>query len=235
MRVVLSKTWIGVCVYRFLLIGVAGALLSRVPKSLSTVGLLHILAGYGLIALGLSGWWFRGGSRRLIFQASLWFLDVILAGLLLVKFSHNGTFVPAFLPLLAYEAELYWPNRGITMGGLSAGLLLVSTWWLRLWSHRTPWHDSTLLFWSLFLIGFIVMPLRLAKAESVRSPSSNTTVNKADPPAPAESMLTPREREVFERIQSGASLRQISRELQVSYSTVKTHARHISEKLSSDA
>jgi len=47
---------------------------------------------------------------------------------------------------------------------------------------------------------------------------------KADP-------LTPREREVLERIARGLTNRQIAQELFVSLNTVETHRRHILEKL----
>ena len=57
------------------------------------------------------------------------------------------------------------------------------------------------------------------------------SIQDAPPPAPGPDVLTPREAEVLELIQTGKSNAEIANELHVSIETVRSHARRIYRKL----
>ncbi|PSR20688.1 MAG: hypothetical protein C7B47_17820 [Sulfobacillus thermosulfidooxidans] len=146
-------------------------LLSATRRATPTIEDLEIIIiGYSILAFVMTNLWWRFPSLRFGMQGSLWFVDVIMAELLLVNFSHPGSSAPALLPVLAYEAEVYWPSRGLVMGSLSAGLLLISTWWLRLWAHLPTFSGITLVFWLGTLGLLIAFPLIIGVLPSVPSP-----------------------------------------------------------------
>lgn len=230
MQTVSAKTWTTLGIYRILMIALALFYLHTISSSSQ---LWFIIICALLLSAGMALWGFFDVDRRTILQALFWIVDVFILWMLLVKLSYPGTLAPSCLPLLAYEAEIYWPRRGPILGGIIAWLILVSTWWLRVWSNRDPWSITTVLFWSLFLFGFIALPFFLWSRKSVINPPIEPKLPIVGSDCLKGGNLTPREREVYSLISTGRSLRQISRELHVSYSTIKTHARHISEKLSS--
>ena len=105
MRIVTVKTWTLVGLYRLMLLGLADFFLHQMKMGPSTRELLHILIEYAVLSLGVLAWSTVLKPHRLLLQASIWFVDVIFAGLLLVRFSHSGTFMPAFLPLLGLRSR----------------------------------------------------------------------------------------------------------------------------------
>ncbi len=85
---------------------------------------------------------------------------------------------------------------------------------------------------SEFLVASI---RRAAEGESVISPEMTgklvREVRAGAPALPADSALSPREREILRHLAKGASNKEIARSLDVAESTVKIHVQHILRKL----
>lgn len=224
--------------------------------SVSNQTLQILLIGYGLLTITLTMLWMLKSSTRLTIQGVLWGCDALMAAFLLIKFSQPTTAAPALLPVLAYEAEAYWSRIGSFLGSLATAFLLTLTWWLRLWSHRSTFSELSLLFWfgTLFLLTTfptIVKHLSAAPPDLVASsPSSKVETDTIPLPSVSTlapvlsekivvsanlSQLTKREAEIYRLMQSHRSLRQIARDLHIDYSTAKTHARHITHKMTHPA
>lgn len=237
-----------------LIAGGIGLIFLEVHSSVSsaTQSLQILLIGYMILTVGLILLWAYQLDHWPIIQGSLWCCDVVMATFLLVKFSQPTTAAPALLPALAYEAEAYWPRIGGVLGSLATVFLLILTWWLRLWSHRSTFSGMTLGFWLATLCLLTVFPI-LAKnlpgstrtAESLgdgkdRTADRNTSITTVTHSEKVSlttifrnsTLLTPREQEIYDLMQTARSQRQIAQQLHLDYSTVKTHVRHIKQKLS---
>nr|WP_172684518.1 LuxR C-terminal-related transcriptional regulator [Sulfobacillus thermotolerans] len=207
-----------------------------------------MLAGYGGITLTLTAIWVRRPAVRFVLQGSLWFVDVLMAELLLVAFARPNTGAPALLPVLAYEAELYWPRRGGMMGGLSAVGLLVSAGWLRTWAHRPFLSVSALCFWIGVLGVLIILPQLVTRATReddaphgklrgfANAPTEELSLETADRPDYVPSItqqlpaLSPREKEVCTLLCRGVSPEAIAAQLYIDIGTVKSHTARIYHK-----
>jgi len=231
MRILSSTTWAILGLYRLALLGlIEFILLQHHHLPLGVPGVRDIIGLFMALVLGVGVWGYKAHDHRGLLQVTMLIIDVFIMTLLLVRFSNPDTLVPVCLPLLAYEAGLYWYKCGIIMGGLAGCLMLVNTWWLRLWSHNQPWPMINVAFWSVFLLVVVLIPMRFFALPLGSQPQRSDTPCKRDSADTTES-LTAREQEIHTLIQSGISLRQIARQLHVSYSTAKTHARNIAKKL----
>ena len=78
--------------------------------------------------------------------------------------------------------------------------------------------------------------MRVAEGKGVLSPEVTAQVMRAamQPANPAQPALSDREMEVLRCLASGLTTHQISRDLFISENTVKTHVRHILEKLEAE-
>ena len=81
---------------------------------------------------------------------------------------------PALLPVFAYEAEVYWPSRGLVMGSLSAGLLLINTVVGASVGARANLLANHLVFWVGTLGPLIAFPLIIGLLPSLPSPDQKT-------------------------------------------------------------
>lgn len=116
----------------------------------------------------------------------------------------------------------------------------------------TVYHDGNILFEALSAgaHGYLIKPVRAHELiEAIHdvvaggAPMSSvvarkivrfferTPVAKAEPPAPDDVALGPREREVLELLAAGAMYKEVARALDVSPNTVRSHIRRIYKKL----
>ncbi len=199
---------------------------------------LAMIAGYLGVVSMLTGLWWKGRCHRLKCQGALWAADCVIVTMLFLVFSTPHSSAPALLPILAYEAELYWPKRGASLGGWTAGVIFLLVWWVRLWAHQPAFSLVTVLFWITVLSVLIMLPLYVVPLTAYQAPelsldafevgsNSQGSALEADLPKPP---LSARERDVWPWLLSGASFRDIANQLTIDMSTVKTHASRIYHK-----
>ena len=234
------------------------------PVSMITTSVQFLLICYLFLTTLLTLLWWLNPAIRTIIQGIVWGSDVLMATFLLITFSQPTTSAPALLPVLVYEADAYWARIGHILGSLAIVFVLLLTWWVRLWSHRNTFSAMTLGFWLGTFCLLTIFPdlVKTLSGSSMIKHSghsgrdshiddevSTATVTQTEDKKPsgalswkqphfleqpvAHPQLTRREQEIYALIQT-RSQRQIARELHLDYSTVKTHVRHITQKMASD-
>ncbi|MCL5015149.1 MAG: helix-turn-helix transcriptional regulator [Firmicutes bacterium] len=198
-----------------------------------------MLAGYlGVVVVATVLWWQRP-SRRMGCQSVLWVADAVIITILFLIFSTPHSSAPALLPVLAYEAELYWPRRGALLGGWMAGIIFLLVWWIRLWAHQPTFSPTTLLFWITVLSVLIIFPLYVVPLSSIDQsaglpPDASESATALQVPSLSVdspwSILSARERDIWPWLLSKASFRDIAAQLTIDMGTVKTHASRIYHK-----
>ncbi|NMP24476.1 helix-turn-helix transcriptional regulator [Sulfobacillus harzensis] len=231
MQIVPRRTIVVMGLLRALL-AVIAIVAARMHPGSSSGSFELIAACYSILTAAVE--WALIARMVVVLQPISWLLDLFFLRLVLARFSHHGTVAPAFLPLIAFEAELYWPGWGMRVGAVAAGLMLVSTWWLRLWSHRPTLSIEWLGLWLVYLAAAVIVVSQLSgveRADLGRNIELRRTPEEPSHGASGADFLTPREKEVLEALQDGKTLYAIARELHISYSTAKSHWRKIAAKL----
>lgn len=249
MRKISNGVMIWVSLTRLLVMGLVGLSMIHLA-SRQTIQIGWLVGTYGISTLILVGIWWKKPVSKFSIQGVLWLVDVLMAELLLVIFTRPETAAPALLPILAYEAELYWPHRGAVMGGLSVVALLVSAGWLRDWAHRPFLSTTAMIFWIGVLSILIALP-QLVQQVTREEATPNTApipsvgqgknlnddepeicevTNNSKPLLKPPPPLSQREHEVCALLCSGVSSEEIAARLVIDLGTVKSHTARIYSK-----